>query len=87
MDILNLFNPHLFIGLGFAMHIEAAVEYLKLNWRLPGQLAPFVASLFSFFVQGAVVYFYHLPLDQALIGTIFATASACFWHEISTPSK
>jgi len=87
MDILGMFNPHILIGLGFAMHIEAAVEYLKYHWKLDGQLAPFIASLLAFVVQFGVIYLYHLPVDQALIGTVFTTAAACFWHEISTTTK
>src|SRR4051812_29482090 len=81
----SVFDPMTMIGLGFAIHAESAVEYLKANWYLPGQAAPYAATVISIFCQVAICLFYHIPLSAAVVGVIAQTAATAWWHELSTP--
>lgn len=87
MNIFSLINPAVIIGLASAVHIEAAVEYLKSDWKLPTQLAPYVALVFALAVNFGIADIFHLQLTQTLVGTFLTTGGAAFWHEFSTPSK
>lgn len=80
----NFFDPTTLLGLGFAMHVESLIEYLKTNWFLPGQLAPYVATVISLVSQIALCWFFHVPYTAALVGTMAQTAATCWYHELTT---
>lgn len=91
MNLLTLLTSSavapIIIGLGSAMHIEAAVEYLKANWKLPSQLAPYLALVLAIALNLGISFIFHVQLTETVVDTFMTTAAACFWHEFSSPSK
>ena len=77
------FDPTQFIGLTGIPLIEQAVQFLKIQFRMPTYLAPIAALIVGVFINVLISLYLH---TNVLTGTevgLLAGFSSSFWHELS----
>jgi hypothetical protein len=76
-----------FFGLAGAPLIESFVEYLKAQWKLPGQFAP-LAAVLSALIFNIFVGLYLLQTKDIRVvveAGLLTGFVASGWHELTTP--
>lgn len=81
---MNHLDLHTFIGAGGAPAIEQTVQILKVQFKLPVWITPYLAAVFSLAEQIGLGFYFHYGVESMLWG-LGATLLAVFTaHEITS---
>jgi hypothetical protein len=66
--------------------IQQAVEFLKVQFKMPTYLAPIAAVIIGAAINTAASYFTGIPTIDGFVIGLGAGALACGYHELTKPT-